>query len=604
MNDVVRKVAAAWLRRTAKYGPEFLKHVQGRKFRNPESENQVVFHSLPPKEQARIHAQYWQSRAQQPQGPGLRDTGEETWSGGKVYRADVEHDTFVHFTPQSRAQQIIESGKLLTDPPHKKFGIEGVQAVSLGYGDYTPEVQTTHTKTDEKDPLVAVVFRTQTSPSHGYIEEVQWDQDVALHEPRIVSSEEAQKMMKESPHKITGDDMVVYQDRKKTAKYNPEFLRWTGQQRFVQPNTRNRVKFESLEDEEQKKIYDRWNSMTHGEEAERTQQANRWLVPNSNPKRYDHIKFQIRLDEKTEKDDKERLTQVFGTEDDKEMRDKMLDLSGLGGIADMVASVDVLTWEEGDEVRVHIAGRGSDGLHFERQLIYEETGDEDQPYMPRTIQNNLFSVGRQAPSGVGTKMLASQVGAAEQEGFGIIETEATRGGDMNGYYTWPRLGFNAGLTAEDMDDLEDHDPEAAWEVRQLAEIDSNREFLGDSPAELFHVMAIPAARAWWEREGHTIPAFFSVSEDYDGGKAYQLLRAYTEAKAMAEGKTIPEYLSKTAGKKGKNMAPHLDKQDNEILDRVWDDVRKRLQANVKKKKASALARFWLWTKIVKSSLGI
>ena len=100
-------------------------------------------------------------------------------------------------------------------------------------------------------------------------------------------------------------------------------------------------------------------------------------------------------------------------------------------------------------------------------------------------------------------------------------------------------------------------------------------------------------------------ATFSVSEDFDGGRAYQLLRAYTEAKATAKGQTIPEYLSKiSAKKKGKNMAPRLDQQDNEILDQVWDGVRKRLFANVKKKKASELARFWLWTKIVKSSLGI
>ena len=99
-------------------------------------------------------------------------------------------------------------------------------------------------------------------------------------------------------------------------------------------------------------------------------------------------------------------------------------------------------------------------------------------------------------------------------------------------------------------------------------------------------------------------ASFSVSEDFDGGKAYQLLREYTEAKAMVEGKTIPEYLSKIGGKKKKNMAPELTEQDNKILDRVWDAARKRIKKNVKKTKsqktASEVARSWLWTKIVKS----
>jgi len=386
------------------------------------------------------------------------------------------------------------------------------------------------------------------------------------------------------------------------AKYNPEFLQWAEQQRFPSPKTRDRIKFVSLPDDEKKKIYERWKSMAQGDQAERVKKENRWLVPNPDPKRFEHVKFQIRLDEETAQEDQKRLQQSFGTEDQNEIRDTILDLAGAGGVASLVTSVDVLTWQEGKhEARVKVMGRGKHGLHFDRNLKYENTGDEDRPFYPLVIENQISSVGSAAPPGVGTRMLASQVGAAEQEGFSHIEAEASRGRYLNGYYTWPRLGFNAPFTKKDMQDLEDELPEAAWQVQQLAELDSDRMF--DGPAELFHVMAIPEAREWWEREGHSVMAAFSVS-DLDGGKAYQLLRAYTEAKAMAEGKTIPEYLAKIAAKR-RNMAPRLTKQDNGILDRVWGQARQKILVEAKtKKKASELARFWVWTKVVERALEI
>lgn len=544
------------------------------------------------------------------QGPGLEDTGKETWQGGKIYHADVEQDTFVHFTPQSRAKQILESGKLLADPPYKKFGIKGVQAISLGYGESVPQTQTTHIKgVSEKDPLVAVIFQTSTTPKSGYSEEVVWSEDVDLRGGRIVSGDDALKMLEEVPHKITEDDMVTYGDQKqkkgsqlRLARYNSEFLKWVEGQRFRHPKTRNRVLFLSLPPKDRAILFKRWKKVNQGEGAKKRQKANKWLATNEDPKRYDHVKFDF-LDPETAENDRKRLATIFGTEDQKEIQNQILDLAGAGGIARLVESVRMYTWHSEYEFQIMITGRGKDDLHFERTLNYDDSGDEEHPWAPSHIANQYFSVGSDAPEGVGTRMLASQVGAAEQGGFMSIQAEAARSEGMNGYFTWPRLGFNAAFTEEDMGDLEDADPEAAWEVQQLAEADMDRNTLfEDAPAEIFHVMAVPAARKWWEKEGHTLKeASFSVSDDFDGGKSYQLLRAYTEAKAMAEGQTIPEYVSKIGSKKP-NMAPRLTKQDDEILDQVWAEVRHRLLANVKKKKTAAIADFWLRAKIVKSML--
>jgi hypothetical protein len=362
----------------------------------------------------------------------------------------------------------------------------------------------------------------------------------------------------------------------RVAKYNDDFLQWVGNQRFLHPDTKNRVLFVSLPNKEQQKIYARWEQMTLGGDAERVREENKWLTTNNDPLRYDHVKFRIRLDED---EDQERLEQIFGTDDPDEISDRIMDLAGAGGVAPLVREVDTLVWNEGNRLMLKVIGRGDHGLRFDRNLIYDATGDEDQPYEPGAIENQLISVDKTAPPGVGTRMLASQVAAASEAGFPGIEAEAARSDKMNGYYTWPRLGFNAELTQGHLDELEDENPEAAWMVQQLAEADSDRMW-PKAPIELVHVMAVPEARDWWEREGHTVMAYFPLS-DLDGGKAYNILKEYTEAKAMSEGLTIPEYLSKMAKTKKTNIPPELTEQDNQILDQVWDHLRQAILASKK-----------------------
>jgi hypothetical protein len=61
------RVAARHLEKIGIYDPEFMDTVGRRKFRNPETGNQVIFVSLPPREQAKIY-QTWRQRAQYEQG--------------------------------------------------------------------------------------------------------------------------------------------------------------------------------------------------------------------------------------------------------------------------------------------------------------------------------------------------------------------------------------------------------------------------------------------------------------------------------------------------------------------------------------------------------
>jgi|AntRauTorckE6833_2_1112554.scaffolds.fasta_scaffold00008_17 hypothetical protein len=137
----------------------------------------------------------------------LKDTGEESFYGGPIYRMNVRDDEFVHFTYADRAQEILDSGKLLADPPYKKFGLAGVQAVSTVWGHYSSGVQVTHLKGGDK---VAIVFQTPDVPDIGYPEEVIWKSDVRLVRPKVLHIFKGVKMLLRTPEKVPEGSVVQY----------------------------------------------------------------------------------------------------------------------------------------------------------------------------------------------------------------------------------------------------------------------------------------------------------------------------------------------------------------------------------------------------------
>ena len=109
-----------------------------------------------------------------------------------VYYQDASDDVYVHFTTPERAKQILEVGKLLMNPPYRKFGTDTVNAVSSTYGMHKPTVQHTHHGEDE---VVAIVFKTDTIPKIGFPEEVVWKSDVNLINPKVVSHDAGANML-------------------------------------------------------------------------------------------------------------------------------------------------------------------------------------------------------------------------------------------------------------------------------------------------------------------------------------------------------------------------------------------------------------------------
>jgi len=129
---------------------------------------------------------------------------------------NLKDDSFIHFTLQDRAYQILKSKKLLNNAPYEKFLYPGVHAISLNFGYYVKDVQTKHIKekATPENPMVAIVFKTKTMPDRGIgqQEEVNWTRDVPLMNPVIISANEAIKILKNNKPKMDKEyDMYAIQ---------------------------------------------------------------------------------------------------------------------------------------------------------------------------------------------------------------------------------------------------------------------------------------------------------------------------------------------------------------------------------------------------------
>lgn len=110
--------------------------------------------------------------------------------------------------------------------------------------------------------------------------------------------------------------------------------------------------------------------------------------------------------------------------------------------------------------------------------------------------------------GLGLQMFYRQVRQAAALGVNRIELCAGRGPDENGYYTWPRYGFDAMLTSDVCHSL----PRGLCGAQSILELFETAE-----------------GRAWWREHGVTIDVSFDLSPN---SRSWQALMSYV-AERMA-----------------------------------------------------------------------
>ena len=153
------------------------------------------------------------------------------------------------------------------------------------------------------------------------------------------------------------------------------------------------------------------------------------------------------------------------------------------------------------------------------------------------IENEYFET-KQKGKGLGTEIFASQVKAAADAGFEEIMTLAAGepGDDLNGYYTWARLGYDAPLPKG----ASSASAQVQWpEVERVSDM-----------------MKTPERRAWWKANGGSFIGTFDLKKNSQSRK---VLDAYVAEKqrgatpgTKSGGRNDPGYdLGHVVGGRGK-----------------------------------------------------
>lgn len=130
------------------------------------------------------------------------------------------------------------------------------------------------------------------------------------------------------------------------------------------------------------------------------------------------------------------------------------------------------------------------------------------------IRNEILSLKKEhRGSGIGTEIFASQVAGAIDHGIDEIRTHAAGEPDhwMNGYYTWPRLGYDGSI--EDI-----HSQDTVSKVR--AEFPEAK--------TIQDIYSTEEGRSWWKENGSDFEAKFDLKK---GSKSLRILRTYLEERA-------------------------------------------------------------------------
>lgn len=172
--------------------------------------------------------------------------------------------------------------------------------------------------------------------------------------------------------------------------------------------------------------------------------------------------------------------------------------------------------QHGDLVEVHVQ-QGTIGLHLRNHADLYEAKRTIMWYGGQIgIHNDAFVV-NDGGHGRGATIFAHQVRSAARLGVGLIRTTGGKGPttllgrkvDMNGYYTWPRLGYNARLSMNE-----------AYDAGKA---------VGAPVATLHDLFRTPSGAAYWRDHGRQIDLTFDLSP---GSADRQILKAYLDAKGI------------------------------------------------------------------------
>lgn len=199
--------------------------------------------------------------------------------------------------------------------------------------------------------------------------------------------------------------------------------------------------------------------------------------------------------------------------------------------ADMVGapqgSTVTFNWVSGNRVNISVTHPDFDGAQ-ERSIYRSRLGNGEL-----ICKNEQFKLRADAPPGMGTAILERQVEGLR--GLGVDKITLFAGGSpasavYNGYYTWPRLGFNAPLPV-------------ALELSDAARLPD--EFA--SAKDLHALFAMPGGAAWWKQNGGAHAAEFLLDPGSVSSRALDRYIQAREQQKSAQRKYSPNQPRHPAG---------------------------------------------------------
>lgn len=173
--------------------------------------------------------------------------------------------------------------------------------------------------------------------------------------------------------------------------------------------------------------------------------------------------------------------------------------------------------------------------------------------------------------GLGAEIFAKQVQAAQEAGVKRIETHGAgkKGVGMNGYYTWPRFGYDQKL-AYMAPDAFDYNRNLKYRVGQKF---PQAETLSD-------VFLTKEGRDWWKENGSGI-----ANMEFDltpGSRSLRVLYGYLEERAKERAVGAKKLSMGEREEENDDWGDgyehaDLSRNDDAALDRIWDKIAKELE---------------------------
>lgn len=181
--------------------------------------------------------------------------------------------------------------------------------------------------------------------------------------------------------------------------------------------------------------------------------------------------------------------------------------------------------------------------------------------------NEFFLSDQTKGRGLGSDVFANTVQGAKEFGVSYINLWAagSASGDMNGYYTWPRFGFNQSIY--DIAHVRERDP-GAYDPGAEDLVDKIYKDFPDASSVL-DIMITKKGRDWWKENGRNLfDAKFDLS---DNSRSMQVFNTYMEERTKAS-KTKALHKETDDEQQSKQPVMPLTQWEEEALERAWQRI--------------------------------